>query len=311
MAFGGFYDPWCGRPGFNIGIGFGTGWGWNRWGWNRWRRPGWNVGIGFGWGGGFYDPFFCPPGAFGFYDPFFNPWRNNVVVINNIENRGSRAYVRGVGPTRGSAIASRTRTRNSARVARNGQTTSTGRTSGRVANTSRNRYSDGVNSRSSYYRRSRTDLVTQGPTVQLQVILDRVILKIEITEATTVGLAADPVHIADQRQDREVQCSVAQALAADQDRVGIQVDQVDQDQVDFLLGVLEVQVECHQAVEVEAPDHLEVQDREVQEEGTRKKGGLGLGLAISRHIVELHGGTIEVSSRGEGEGSTFTIKLPI
>lgn len=52
-------------------------------------------------------------------------------------------------------------------------------------------------------------------------------------------------------------------------------------------------------------------ERYRQAEGTRKKGGLGLGLAISRHIVELHGGTIEVSSRGEGEGSTFTIKLPI
>ena len=44
---------------------------------------------------------------------------------------------------------------------------------------------------------------------------------------------------------------------------------------------------------------------------TRKHGGLGLGLAISRHLVELHGGTIEASSPGEGRGSTFKVRLPL
>ncbi|MEA5596575.1 PAS domain-containing protein [Rivularia sp. UHCC 0363] len=52
-------------------------------------------------------------------------------------------------------------------------------------------------------------------------------------------------------------------------------------------------------------------ERYRQAEGTRRKGGLGLGLAITRHIVQLHGGTVEVSSRGEGQGCSFTIKLPI
>ncbi|MDY6899762.1 MAG: PAS domain S-box protein [Cyanobacteriota bacterium] len=52
-------------------------------------------------------------------------------------------------------------------------------------------------------------------------------------------------------------------------------------------------------------------ERYRQAKGIRKKGGLGLGLAISRHIIELHRGSIEVFSRGEGEGSSFTIKLPI
>ncbi len=44
---------------------------------------------------------------------------------------------------------------------------------------------------------------------------------------------------------------------------------------------------------------------------TRSYGGLGLGLAISRHIVELHGGSIAVHSEGEGRGATFTVLLPI
>jgi signal transduction histidine kinase/ActR/RegA family two-component response regulator len=43
---------------------------------------------------------------------------------------------------------------------------------------------------------------------------------------------------------------------------------------------------------------------------TRTHPGLGLGLAIVRHIVELHGGTVMAESPGEGEGATFTVKLP-
>jgi len=46
--------------------------------------------------------------------------------------------------------------------------------------------------------------------------------------------------------------------------------------------------------------------------GTRRRyGGLGLGLAIVRHIVELHGGTVGAASDGEGAGSTFRVRLPM
>ncbi|AFZ15413.1 PAS/PAC sensor hybrid histidine kinase [Crinalium epipsammum PCC 9333] len=54
-------------------------------------------------------------------------------------------------------------------------------------------------------------------------------------------------------------------------------------------------------------------DRFRQADGTttRTHAGLGLGLAIVRHLVELHGGTVQATSLGEGLGATFTVKLPI
>jgi PAS domain S-box-containing protein len=44
---------------------------------------------------------------------------------------------------------------------------------------------------------------------------------------------------------------------------------------------------------------------------TRRQAGLGLGMAITKHLVELHGGTIRAESAGEGLGATFILKLPV
>jgi PAS domain S-box-containing protein len=51
--------------------------------------------------------------------------------------------------------------------------------------------------------------------------------------------------------------------------------------------------------------------RQADSTSTREHGGLGLGLAIVRHIVEMHGGTVSAASAGEGSGATFTIALPL
>jgi CheY-like chemotaxis protein/anti-sigma regulatory factor (Ser/Thr protein kinase) len=63
-----------------------------------------------------------------------------------------------------------------------------------------------------------------------------------------------------------------------------------------------------------APEFLPfVFDRFRQADGTitRKHDGLGLGLAIVRHLVEMHGGTVQANSAGEGKGATFKINLPL
>ena len=51
--------------------------------------------------------------------------------------------------------------------------------------------------------------------------------------------------------------------------------------------------------------------RQADSASTREYGGLGLGLAITRHIIEMHGGGVSASSPGKGQGATFKIRLPL
>ena len=51
--------------------------------------------------------------------------------------------------------------------------------------------------------------------------------------------------------------------------------------------------------------------RQADQRTNRQHGGMGLGLAIVRHLVELHGGSVKAESAGEGQGSSFTVQLPV
>ena len=57
--------------------------------------------------------------------------------------------------------------------------------------------------------------------------------------------------------------------------------------------------------------HIFERFRQVDGTATRQHGGLGLGLAIVRHLSEAHGGSVVAESDGPGQGSTFTVSLPI
>src|SRR5262249_42345410 len=51
--------------------------------------------------------------------------------------------------------------------------------------------------------------------------------------------------------------------------------------------------------------------RQAEPMASRTASGLGLGLSIARHLVELHGGVIEANSEGEGRGATFVVTFPL
>ena len=66
-----------------------------------------------------------------------------------------------------------------------------------------------------------------------------------------------------------------------------------------------------QGISAEFLPHVFDRFRQADQRITRQHGGLGLGLSIVRHLVELHGGTVKAESEGEGRGSVFTVLLPV
>ena len=81
--------------------------------------------------------------------------------------------------------------------------------------------------------------------------------------------------------------------------------------VSHAAGVVEIRVvDTGQGVRESFLPHVFERFRQQDGGTTRAQGGLGLGLAIVRHIVEMHGGTVRVESGGEGRGTTFIVRLP-
>ncbi|HYO13988.1 MAG TPA: PAS domain-containing protein [Thermoanaerobaculia bacterium] len=82
--------------------------------------------------------------------------------------------------------------------------------------------------------------------------------------------------------------------------------------VEALDGHTEITVaDTGQGIALEFLPHVFERFRQADPSSTRRHGGLGLGLAIVRQLVELHGGTVRAESPGEGRGATFVVSLPL
>lgn len=83
--------------------------------------------------------------------------------------------------------------------------------------------------------------------------------------------------------------------------------QLEQMESNILLTV----IDTGQGIEAEFLPYVFEGFRQADSSRTRTHGGLGLGLTIVQYLVDLHGGTVQADSEGEGKGAKFTIKLPI
>jgi CheY-like chemotaxis protein/two-component sensor histidine kinase len=162
-----------------------------------------------------------------------------------------------------------------------------------------------------------------------RIISGKVRLEIQSVDVTavvrnaieTVAPAADAKQI---RVDSFVNPDVV-SIAADPDRLQQIMWNLMSNAVKFtpMDGTVQVRVERTDShVEIAVSDtgigikpefmpHVFERFRQGDGATTRERGGLGLGLAIVRHLVELHGGTVDAASDGEGRGTTFVVRLPI
>ena len=82
--------------------------------------------------------------------------------------------------------------------------------------------------------------------------------------------------------------------------------------LDYIDGMAQIQVsDAGKGIHPNFLPYVFDRFRQADSSYSRRDGGLGLGLSIVRHLVELHGGTVSATSSGEGQGATFTVKLPL
>jgi len=134
-------------------------------------------------------------------------------------------------------------------------------------------------------------LAAQAKSIQIETVLD-----------SSVGLVAgDPNRL---QQVVWNLLSNAVKFTPDGGRVEVRLERIDS----------QAQIKVTDTGKGISPDFLpHVFDyfRQSDSTTTRVFGGLGLGLAIVHHLVELHGGTVWAESPGEGQGATFTVRLPL
>jgi len=82
--------------------------------------------------------------------------------------------------------------------------------------------------------------------------------------------------------------------------------------LDYIDGIAQIQVsDTGQGIHPDFLPYVFDRFRQADSSCSRRDSGLGLGLSIVRHLVELHGGTVSAESSGEGQGATFTVRLPL
>ncbi len=143
-----------------------------------------------------------------------------------------------------------------------------------------------------------------------------------------VEAAIDTVYPAAQAKEISIKCKFdpkVELVVGDANRLQQVVWNLLSNAVKFTPkgGRVEVQVErIESCVQIRVSDtgggivaeflpHVFERFRQADSSSTRSHGGLGLGLAIVRHLVELHGGTVSVESPGIGQGATFIVNLPM
>lgn len=161
-----------------------------------------------------------------------------------------------------------------------------------------------------------------------RIIAGKLHLELQLLDLTTVMMTAvDSVRHAAEVKNIELQMQLAhvEPILGDQNRLQQIVWNLLSNAVKFTPSGGRVEVSLRQVgsvVELMVRDtgvgikseflpHVFERFRQADGSTTRKFGGLGLGLAIARHLVELHGGTVQADSEGEGKGATFTVKLPV
>ncbi|HVH42187.1 MAG TPA: ATP-binding protein, partial [Labilithrix sp.] len=183
------------------------------------------------------------------------------------------------------------------------------------------------------------DVILRNAKAQVQLVEDilevsRIVTgKLRLSTATVdipcvVDAAIDTVRAAAQARrvylDSRIDASVG-TIVADEDRVQQILWNLLSNAVKFTPagGTVCVRAERHedtvQLIVVDTGEGIDadflpyVFERFRQFDGstTRRHGGLGLGLAIVRHLAELHGGTVRADSEGRGRGASFTVTLPL